>query len=130
MRIIMAFLFAVALSVALPSWDAEAEALDGVWSGGGHVSPKSGQREKVSCRVQYQSQGSKTYGVVATCATTSAKIVQTGSLTMVNPTRYVGDFYNSEYNVSGRVRVVVSGSRQTVTFWNPQGSGQLSLSRR
>jgi hypothetical protein len=49
---------------------------------------------------------------------------------MVSPNRYVGDFYNSEYDISGRVRVVISGSSQTVTFSSAKGSGSLSLKKQ
>lgn len=49
---------------------------------------------------------------------------------MVTPTRYIGDFYNSQYDISGRIRVSISGSSQTVTFASDRGSGSLSLRRR
>lgn len=109
---------------------AHADPLSGTWSGGGYVQPKDGAREKVSCRVTYSPQGGTTVGVSATCATSSMTIHQTGSLTMVNPNKYVGDFYNSEFDVSGRIRVSVSGGSQTVSFGGARGAGSLSLSRR
>jgi hypothetical protein len=49
---------------------------------------------------------------------------------MVTANRYVGDFYNSEYDISGRIRVSVSGSSQTVTFSSARGKGSLSLRRQ
>lgn len=49
---------------------------------------------------------------------------------MVSPTRFVGDFYNPEFDVSGRVRVTLRGSTQTVTFRGPRGSGSMTLTRR
>jgi hypothetical protein len=35
-----------------------------------------------------------------------------------------------EYNVRGRIRVRVSGNRQSVTLNSPQGSGRLTLFKR
>lgn len=108
---------------------AKAEPLSGTWSGTGYVQPRDGQREKVRCRVTYSPQGSSVVAVSATCASASTTIHQTGSLSMVSPTKYIGDFYNSEYDVSGRIRVSVSGSSQTVSFSGAKGSGSLSLRR-
>lgn len=49
---------------------------------------------------------------------------------MVSPNRYVGDFYNTEYDISGRIRVSVSGGSQTVSFTSSKASGSMSLSKR
>ena len=49
---------------------------------------------------------------------------------MVSPTRYVGDFYNAQYDIGGRIRVIVNGTRQTVTFTSGNGGGRLSLQKR
>lgn len=106
---------------------AAATSLDGVWSGSGVVNPKDGVRETVRCRISYKQESEKVFGVAATCATRSRKIQQTGKLLMVGPTSYVGDFYNPGYDISGRVRVVVQGSIQTVTFQSARGSGSVSL---
>ena len=57
------------------------------------------------------------------------KFYQTGEVLMVNPDRYVGDFYNPEFDVSGRVHVTVRGSSQTVTFSGRQGHGSMTLRR-
>lgn len=111
------------------SGSAHAETLSGTWSGSGSVSPRDGKTEAVRCKVTYSPQGSAV-GVSATCASSSTTIQQTGSLTKVSDSRYVGDFYNSQYDISGRVRVSVSGSSQTVTFSSPRGSGSLNLRRR
>jgi hypothetical protein len=107
-----------------------AASLEGSWSGGGYVQPNSGKRERVRCRVSFNRQGAKVFGVSATCASASTTIRQTGQLLMVNPRRYIGDFYNSQYDISGRVRVTFDGSRLSVTFSSANGGGQLSLRRR
>ena len=107
-----------------------ATSLNGVWSGSGVVDPKDGARETVRCRLRYRQESEKVFGVSATCATRSRKIQQTGTLLKVGPTSYVGEFYNPAYDVSGRVRVVVRGSTQTVTFQSARGHGSVSLRRQ
>jgi hypothetical protein len=108
---------------------AVAEPLSGTWSGSGYIQPNDGKREKVRCRVTYSPQGSSVVAVNATCASASNTIHQTGSLSMVSANKYVGDFHNPEFDVSGRVRVSVSGSSQTVTFSGARGGGALNLRR-
>lgn len=121
---------ALPLSLTLAPLSAAAAAdLSGTWSGSGSVSPKDGKREAVRCKVTYSPAGAAV-GVSATCASASATIHQTGSLTMVSPNKYVGDFYNPDFDISGRVRVSISGSSQTVTFSSPRASGSMTLSRR
>lgn len=106
-----------------------ADPLQGSWSGSGYVKPADGKRESVRCRVQYSPQGSAV-AVSATCASASVTIRQSGQLSMVSPNRYVGDFYNTEYDISGRIRVSVSGGSQTVSFTSSKASGSMSLSKR
>ncbi len=120
----------LALAVLALSGPAVAAALEGTWSGGGHVKPTSGTREKLRCKITYRKRSSKVFSVRAVCATASVKINQTGEVLMVTPNRYVGDFYNPEFDVSGRVRVILRGSRQTVTFSGARGRGTVTLSKR
>ena len=58
------------------------------------------------------------------------KIQQSGSLLKVGPTSNVGEFYNPGYDISGRVRVVVKGATQTVTFQSGRGKGSVSLRKQ
>lgn len=104
--------------------------LEGSWTGGGYVHPTNGEREKVTCRVTYHQTSDTVHSVKATCASASVKIVQTGELTTVREGRYIGDFSNAEYNISGSVRVVVTGNRQDVTFSSNSGTGSLALKKR
>lgn len=117
-------------SLGAVSTVAVADSLGGSWSGSGYVTPADGQREKVRCRVNYSPQGEKVVAVSATCASASMTIQQTGQLSKVTANKYVGDFYNSQYDISGRIRVSVNGGSQTVTFTSAHGSGSLNLSRR
>lgn len=119
-----------AFALVLPAVPAEAAAIDGSWSGSGYLAVSQGQKERVRCRVTYSRQTSTVFSVSATCASSSAQVRQSGTLLKVSATSYVGDIYNAEYDVSGRVRVVVKGSTQTVTFTSSAASGQLSLRKQ
>ncbi|KUO69480.1 MAG: hypothetical protein APF80_04640 [Alphaproteobacteria bacterium BRH_c36] len=119
-----------ALAMTSNSSASLAGSIGGTWSGDGYVEPSNGQREAVRCRVTYSQQTDKVFGVSAVCASPSAQIRQTGEVLMVNPERYVGDFYNSAYDISGRVNVSISGNSQTVSFKSASGHGSLSLSKR
>jgi hypothetical protein len=119
-----------ALCVAIMPSPAQAASLDGVWVGGGFVEPREGRRESVRCRVRYSQVTSNVYSVSARCASPSGRIDQTGEVVRVNANRYVGDFYNAQFNVSGRARVRLNGSSQSVTLWGGAGSGRLTLRKR
>lgn len=121
---------AAAAALAFPGpGSAQSVALEGTWSGSGYVATDAGQREQVKCRVRYVKETANVFAVSAVCASTSVKITQTGSISRVAENRYVGDFHNPEFDISGRVRVVVSGGQQTVTLSSSRGNGSLSLSR-
>ena len=107
-----------------------ASALEGTWSGSGYVVPKSGARENVRCRVRFSRQSSKVFSVEATCSSATTNIVQTGEVLEVSGGRYAGDFYNPQYDISGRIRIQMSGSHQTVSFSGAQGQGILSLNKQ
>lgn len=116
--------------IALQVTTASAGELAGNWSGSGYVQPKSGAKESVQCRVGYEKQTAKVFRVSATCASASVKIIQTGEVLEVGADRYVGDFYNQQFDASGRVRVQLSGTRQSVSFSGPMGQGALTLSKK
>jgi hypothetical protein len=125
--------WALALATAviiLPASLAAAATLDGSWSGEGVITPRNGARERIRCRVRYVRLSAKVYSVSATCASASNTIRQTGELLMVRPNLFVGDFYNRQYDMRGRIRVVVRGSTQNVTLSSRDGSGWLRLRRR
>lgn len=107
-----------------------ATALAGEWSGEGTVTQTEGPTEKVRCRVSYKQESATVYGVTAECASTSKMTKQIGELLEVRPGVYTGEFNLTQYDVSGRVRVVVDGETQTVTFKSPRGEGEVILNRR
>ncbi len=130
MRARNSLLLLMALALVLSVGKADAASLAGEWAGSGVFSPNDGPREKVRCRISYKQESEKVFGLTATCATRSNKIQQTGTLLMVNTTNYIGDFYNPAHDVTGRVRVVVRGTRQTVTFESARGRGRVTLRKR
>ncbi len=104
--------------------------LEGAWRGSGYVKPTDGESRRVECEVRFVPQGSKVVAVSATCRSNATTIHQTGQLSVVTPERYIGDFYNSEFDISGRIRVVVKGSSSTVMFSGPRGHGNLNLMKK
>ncbi len=104
--------------------------LEGSWRGNGFLQPTSGQKEKVRCRVNYSKISDKIYSVSGTCASPSGNVRQTGEVIKVSDTRFVGDFKNAEYDISGRVRIILNGSRQTMTLTSSSGTGSLNLRKR
>ena len=130
MRKSTAAILVMALS-ALPIGSAQAApGLEGTWSGSGYVVPKSGDRENVRCRVRFSRQSTKVYSVDATCSSATTNVVQTGEVLEVSAGRYAGDFYNPQYDISGRIRIQMSGNHQTVNFSGAQGQGSLSLTKQ
>ncbi len=124
-RVILA-IFAMVLSLT----PASAAALDGAWSGEGIIRPRSAEAERVRCRVSYSRLSQKVYSVSATCASASNTIRQTGELLMIRPNLFVGDFYNKQFDIRGRIRVEVRGNTQAVTLSSSDGNGSLRLQRR
>ena len=104
--------------------------LTGSWSGGGWVSFSTGNKEKARCRATYSRAGKKSYRLHATCATSSGKASQTATVYQVSAGRYRGSFFNSDFNVRGTIRVVVSGGSQKVSLAGDGASASLSLRRR
>ncbi len=115
---------AVAPSVADPG------RLAGSWSGGGWVAFATGNKEKARCRATYRRASKKSYKLRATCATASGKASQTATVYELARNRYRGSFYNTEYNVRGTIRVVVSGGSQSVSLAGDGASASLHLRRR
>lgn len=103
--------------------------LAGSWSGGGSVAFASGASEKARCRAKFSRAGGSSYRMSATCATSSARVAQTANLKKVGANSYVGSFHNPEYNISGSIRITVSGKSQNVSLSSDVGSASLRLSK-
>jgi hypothetical protein len=122
-------LLAVVLTIA-PVNAAIAAELAGTWSGSGTVTLANGARERARCRASYIAAGGRTYAMSATCATASAKVSQTAILSQNTKNRFGGTFYNPEFGVTGRIRIIVSGKRQTVYLSGSAGHATFSMQRR
>lgn len=128
--LVRAIMVAALCAGASGSVAAQAVSLEGLWTGGGYAVVEGGKRERVSCRVRYSRETPDVFGVSAVCASASVKLTQIGTVSRAGSNRFVGDFYNAEFDISGRVRVVVSGTSQSVTLSSARGTGSLSLSRK
>lgn len=122
-------LLAAFLTVA-PVKAAVAGELIGSWSGTGTVTLASGAREKARCRASYISAGGRTYAMSATCATAAAKVTQTAIVSQNTKNRFGGTFYNPEFGVTGRIRIILSGARQTVYLSGSSGHATFNMHRR
>ena len=123
----------IAMIAIFPSFTttaAVAASLSGSWRGSGFVKPSSGQRERVRCRVTYTRLSRKVYSVSARCASSSATLSQSGEVLMVRPNLFVGDFYNPQFDISGRIRITIRGRSQSVTLSSSSASGRLRLRKR
>ena len=111
--------------------EAKAEpSLEGAWSGGGEVAfAATGSRERARCRAHYNRRTKESYAMQATCATASGRAAQTATVHRVGENRYRGTFYNSEYDITGTVFVVVNGNSQSVRLTSTSGSALFRLSR-
>jgi hypothetical protein len=130
----MTGLVAVASAVALLAADAasagaQAQGLSGSWRGGGRVTFASGDSERATCRASFRRVTSNTYAMDAICATTSARVQQSARVQRVSGSAYAGRFYNSEFDISGSIRITVRGSRLTASLRGGNGSAYFSLRR-
>jgi hypothetical protein len=118
------------LSIAAP---ASADSLlEGTWTGEGIVEPRSGEPETVTCKVDYRQTSATVHKVAAICTSPSFAFKQTGELTTVREGRYVGEFENAEYQIHGRLRVLISGDApdaQALTFTSDQAVGKFELKK-
>jgi hypothetical protein len=69
------------------------------------------------------------FGMSAVCATASGRATQSGELVRAGANRFTGDFYNSEYNFSGRISITLEGRSLSAVLRGDNGSARLSLSR-
>jgi hypothetical protein len=114
---------------SVPVSAAEAAGLEGTWSGGSTVRFASGAEEHARCRAHYSRRSQAVYVLRATCATASGKAAQSATLQKVGDNRYSGTFYNSEFDISGRIYVILRGSSQSVRLTSGSGSASFRLSR-
>lgn len=107
---------------------AQTASIGGTWNGGGTVTLPSGSTERIRCRATISQRGDQAY-MTATCATTSMRVNQTAELFRVSANRYIGDYLNRDYGVSGSIRVTVSGNSLNASLSGGGGTAQLSMNR-
>lgn len=103
--------------------------LEGAWSGGGKIHYPSGETESARCRARFTKRGGSGYSMTAVCATPSARVEQTATLSRSGPNRFAGDFQNSEYGISGSIHITVNGNSLSASLNGGGGSASFSLSR-
>jgi hypothetical protein len=106
---------------------AESGSLIGSWSGSGSIAFASGSKEKARCRAHFAKTGETSYEMSATCATASAKVDQSASLTRTGANSYAGRFFNEQYNTGGSIRITVSGGSSSVRLSGESGTAYFSL---
>ena len=108
---------------------AQSASLDGAWTGGGKVTFPSGSEEAARCRVKYNRESPTTYVATASCATASGRVDQSANLERTSANTYRGSFYNAQFGLTGSIKVVVTGSSQSVLLDGGGASASLRLSR-
>lgn len=123
-------LAALACSVTLLATPAAAQQVNiaGAWNGSGTVRLPSGNTENVRCRATFNQSGSSAT-MRATCASPSTRVNQTAELTRVAGNRFSGDFVNSEYGISGSIKITINGNSMSAALAAGGGSAFLNLSR-
>jgi hypothetical protein len=67
--------------------------------------------------------------MTATCATSDVRVTQTASLDRTGPNQFIGDFFNSDFGVSGTIKITLNGNTLTAALNGDKGSAIMSLSR-
>lgn len=130
MRLTLPLAACLALALMADAASARADSLSGAWSGSGTVRLKSGQVEKVRCRVSYSKSTGKTYLLTARCAHSAGTFAQTGRVVQISGTRFRGRLYSEQYQATGNVVIAISGGRQTISVSSPKGSARFALAKR
>jgi len=115
--------------LAAAATPAAAQSLVGSWAGGGTITYPSGERESARCRATFQTVGGGGVSMRAICATPSIRVVQNAALSRLTGSTYSGEFYNTEYGISGSIRIKVQGNRLNASLAGGGGSAQFNLNR-
>ena len=108
---------------------AQQAGLEGAWSGGGSVRFPSGETERARCRANFSRRGSGSFSMSAVCATASLRVQQTALVAQTGPNRYVGNFVNDEYGISGSIQITLKGKSLNASLAGGGGSATMSMSR-
>lgn len=108
---------------------AQQASLEGSWSGGGTVTFPSGGSESARCRASFRKQSANTFSMNAVCATPSGRVAQTADVERISATKFSGEFFNSEYGISGSISITVRGNSMSASLNGGGASASLSLSK-
>jgi len=127
MRYIVGLLSLMLTCVALSTLTIAATSIEGSWIGSGTVS-RGADVDRVQCRVRYTKSSENSYATSSVCTTENGRYEISGHVTKIGGNRYQGIVTSG--NETGRVIMVHSGDRQSVTVTSPSGSAKVTLSRR
>ena len=127
MRYIVGLLSLTLTCVALSTLAVAATSIEGTWIGSGTVS-RGANVDRVQCRVRYTKSSENSYATSSVCTTENGRYEISGHVTKIGGNRYQGTVTSG--NKTGRVIMVHSGDRQSVTVTSPSGSAKVTLSRR
>lgn len=121
-------LAAVAGVASVTATPAVAQSIVGSWSGSGMIIFPSGETERARCRATFRNAGGglSMHGV---CATASVRVSQSASLSRLTSTSYSGEFFNTEFNISGSIRVRLQGNKLNASLNGGGATAQFVLGR-
>ncbi len=108
---------------------AAAQTIIGSWSGGGLIIFPSGEQEKARCRANFRQTGGGGIAMTGVCATASVRVSQSANLSRLTANTYSGDFFNTEYNLSGSIRIRVQGNKLNASLSGGGATAQFVLGR-
>lgn len=108
---------------------AAAQSILGSWSGGGMIVFPSGETERARCRATFRNAGGGGVAMTGICATASVRVSQSATLSRLTANTYSGEFYNTEYNIAGSIRIRVQGNRLNASLSGGGATAQFVLGR-
>lgn len=101
-------------------------ALNGVWSGGGHVDLSGGQSENIRCRAYYNPKSASAVNLALRCASASHKIDMRASLE-ASGDDVSGTWEERAFNAIGTVAGKATPARMTLAISGGGLTGSLSI---
>lgn len=108
---------------------AAAQSIIGSWSGGGMIVFPSGETERARCRATFRHLSGGSVSMQGVCATASVRVSQSASLSRLTSTTYSGEFYNTEFNLSGSIRIRLHGNKINASLNGGGATAQFVLGR-
>lgn len=130
MRHVIVFLLTLIVGGISGGVVAKAAPIAGSWAGNGSVKLKTGQTEKVRCRIRYENGSGRTVVLYVTCSHANGIFKVSGRVVKINGTYYTGRLYSEQYGTAGDVGITVKGNRQTVKAKSTQGVATVILNRQ